>query len=123
MRECYVLTMPSGRIAIADLTQVGRKRYYLNRINVPEPHRGEGFGSELLRIVLEDADDENVTIELEVYPSGPLDAQTLTDWYVRNGFKKTPQSTFERAPVREREVQGQQDGQQPEASSPTRSSR
>lgn len=92
MRNCYILPTPSARPAIADLTGVGEmvpKTRTLTRINVPEKHRGDGLGSQLLKQILADADAEGVHLSLEVEPSGPLGYDSLVRWYYRYGFRKS----------------------------------
>lgn len=86
MQTCYVFR--STR-TIADLIPPHEVTpgWCISRINVPAEHRGEGHGSAMLRMILRDADAEQVTLWLEVQPSGPLDRQQLTAWYKRYGFK------------------------------------
>lgn len=79
----------SARPAIADVSPAPdiRGAYEINRINVPDGKRGNGYGSQLLRAIIADADLEDVVLVLGVLPSGPLDGQTLEAWYRRYGFK------------------------------------
>lgn len=76
---------------IADLTVPGliTPGWTINRINVPVQHRGQGLGTQMLKLVTSEADLECVSLWLEVMPSGPLDHQALTAWYRRNGFRTT----------------------------------
>lgn len=59
----------------------------ITRINVPDEHRGNRLGSKLLKEICEDADKEQITLWLEIMPSGPLDYDALESWYKRYGFK------------------------------------
>lgn len=56
---------------------------------VTKPNRGEGLGSRLLEMILEDADEEGETLILEPKPfgGGDMDRSDLTDWYTRHGFE------------------------------------
>jgi GNAT superfamily N-acetyltransferase len=80
------LTDPLG-LAVLDLTDYYGEGKIITRINVPEPHQGKHYGSQLLKEVCDDADKERVSLFLEISPSGPLDYQQLYDWYVRYGFR------------------------------------
>lgn len=86
MRTCYVF--PETR-TIADLLPPREVApgWTISRINVPAASRGEGHGSRMLKWIIREADAEQVTLWLEVFPSGPLDYQQLTNWYKRYGFK------------------------------------
>lgn len=89
MKNCYIVEMPDKCIAIADLTRFGDMlpgTTTITRINVPEKYRGQGFGSQLLKQITDDADKDQVILSLEILPSGPLDYDQLRDWYVRYGF-------------------------------------
>lgn len=80
------LTEPLG-LAALDLTDYYGEGKIITRVNVPEAHRGKGLGSQLLKEVCDDASRENITLFLEISPSGPLDYGQLHDWYVRYGFR------------------------------------
>lgn len=92
MKTCFMLEIEPGRAAIADLVS-GRDMglppgtLILTRINVPVQCRGKGHGSYLLQTVLDAADAEQVTLALEVMPSGDLSFAQLELWYERHGFK------------------------------------
>jgi len=94
MKTCYITRLGDADCAIADLTG-----YYndvtgeclgqlITRINVPKrgPYRGQGIGTQLLKRILADADQEQVTLFLEVVPSDGLDVEALSAWYARHGF-------------------------------------
>lgn len=85
---------------IADLVKPGELTDYwtITRINIPAEHRGHGYGSDLLRRILADADEEGVILALEVFPSGPLDYDVLEQWYGRYGFQMTSQGYLLRIP-------------------------
>lgn len=62
-------------------------RYYvITRINVMEQYRGQGYGTRILNMILEDADKEGKRLLLEPVPSGGLDQKELEAWYERHGF-------------------------------------
>lgn len=89
MKETYHLRLedPPG-LAILDVAgPKSVKQLVLTRVNVPKKHRGNGHASTLLKMALEDADQEGITLVLGVVPSDGLDAETLTAWYLRNGFE------------------------------------
>lgn len=85
MKTCYV---DMETRSIADLIAPGELApgWCISRINVPEPHRGKGNGTKILKRILADADAEGRTLWLEVHSSGPLDNNQLIDWYTRHGF-------------------------------------
>lgn len=93
MKSCYV--DPKSR-AIADLIRLKEREWLLTRINVPFQNRGKGYASTLLKRVLYEADQEGITLTLEVIPSGNLDEQQLTAWYERNGFIKQGNGVMKR---------------------------
>lgn len=83
MRTFYVI--PDKR-AIADVQPVIDDVWMITRINVPSVYRGTGVGSTLLRMILEDADAERVTLSLGIVDSGGLSFDDLGAWYRRHGF-------------------------------------
>jgi GNAT superfamily N-acetyltransferase len=91
MKTVYHIPMPKGiRPAIGDVSEIGTGVYLINRINVPEPFRGQGYGHRILQCILNDADREHVTLVLEVHASDSRDIMTndtLIAWYRRHGFK------------------------------------
>jgi GNAT superfamily N-acetyltransferase len=89
MRTFYHIRMPSGvRPAVGDVSEIGTSLYEINRINVPEPFRGKGYGTRILQDIIRDADREGITLTLSVFSSGKqLDNDDLIAWYGRHGFK------------------------------------
>jgi predicted GNAT family N-acyltransferase len=87
MRTCYII--PEVR-AIADLIHPGELTpgWTIGRINVPTKHRGKGYGTKLLSLVLADADSESVELWLEVSASDGLSHAELVSWYRRHGFSE-----------------------------------
>lgn len=90
---------------MADLSAPGNCQRYKNgncwwihRVNVPQAIRGKGYGTQLLEMILADADRDRVWLGLEAYSSGDLTQQELEDWYLRHGFVKDPWDQFFRAP-------------------------
>jgi len=92
--------------AIADLAapQDVISEWTITRINVPPKFRGKGIGSQLLKLVLEDADKYGVNLVLEPYASGGLNGGLLQgqllDWYSRHGFSPWKDGYLIRRPVR-----------------------
>lgn len=85
--DTYMIQPKGGRIAIADVCLMTDGMWWLVRINVPEDQRGNGHGRELLKQVIEDADQKERILALGISPSGPLDWDALRAWYERYGFE------------------------------------
>ncbi|MEU5974302.1 GNAT family N-acetyltransferase [Streptomyces sp. NPDC047315] len=65
----------------------------VSRVIVRPSARGQGWGCEVLRAVLDDADREGVPLILEVDDgSAEFSGAALTDWYSRYGFEPVPGS-------------------------------
>lgn len=90
MNTCYALSLARHVMAVADLVAPHELTpgWTITRINVPEGYRGHGYGSQLLRIVLQDADEKGLPLYLEPQGSGPLGYDELVAWYERYGFTK-----------------------------------
>jgi GNAT superfamily N-acetyltransferase len=98
MKTSYVVTCARGQIAVADLSPPGlidEDAWWVHRINVPWRYRGEGFGSELLSMILLDADQEGAELALTPLAT-PMDvglrliglsSSQLFAWYARHGFE------------------------------------
>ena len=93
MKQTYHIKDESGVLAaaIADVVKMPvdstkREYYVITRINVMEKYRGQGLGTKILSMIIEDADKENVTLFLEPVSSGWLSSEELQAWYERNGF-------------------------------------
>ena len=84
MPTCY---FHKATRSIADLNVIDSGEYLITRINVPSSSRGKGIGSIILDEICLDADENGVTLKLEVIPSGGLTFHDLTRWYERRGFK------------------------------------
>lgn len=87
MKSCYIIKVDSTSIAIADLCDYFGDGFIITRINVPIEYRGKGFGSQLLNLILTEADKTNTTLFLEILSSGALSYSDLEKWYKRHGFK------------------------------------
>jgi len=87
MKTSFILRLSPSKIAIADLTRISRDVYEINRINVPPNFRGQRHGRELLRLIIEEADANHITLRLLPLPSGGLGKKKLIQWYERHGFK------------------------------------
>lgn len=100
MQTCYTLRMPDGySIAILDLSKVRGRVYEVNRINVPERHRGRRYGTALLREACTDADRCCVLLRLVPLESGGLSTTELEAWYTRHGFVQRSNGYFYREPL------------------------
>ncbi len=91
------LANPSG-LAVLDLCNYYNQGFVITRINVPEAHRGKGIGAKLLSAATAAADEEGVTLWLEVASSGPLDNDALAAWYRRYGFRGSAIGVMRRKP-------------------------
>ncbi len=81
------LSDPVG-LAVLDYTEYyAPDAWYITRINVPRSHRGKGIASKLLNRFLAMADEQNITVWLEIQPSDGLTYDELEAWYLRHGFK------------------------------------
>lgn len=97
MKTCYVLT---DTRTIADLVAPGEltENWTVTRINVPREFRGQGNGTKILKLILADADREQITLQLEPSPSDGLDYDQLVVWYKCHGFKMMPVGYMKRLP-------------------------
>jgi len=84
MPTCY---FHKATRSIADLISVDSGEYLLTRVNVPDKYRNAGIGSRILDEICKDADENGVTLVLEVVPSGGLTFHDLVRWYERRGFE------------------------------------
>lgn len=90
MKTCYVDPRTCSIADLCDAREMGLIGTLITRINVPEPHRGNGHGSALLREICMDADTEQVNLWLEIHASdgrGVMNYDKLVAWYERHGFK------------------------------------
>jgi ribosomal protein S18 acetylase RimI-like enzyme len=75
----------------------------LTRIEVGREHRGQGYASKLLAMVLADSDREGIDIYLSVEPDGTgLDRSALIAWYERHGFEYFKEDTMRYKPTKEK---------------------
>ena len=91
MLDSYTLTLPASNLPPHPIADLSRCRgwenvYEINRINVPAAFRHRGFGTEMLGMVLEFAEDHDIILVLSILPSGPLNHDQLRAWYERHGF-------------------------------------
>lgn len=98
MKNQYWIALGPCHVAIADLVKVHAGVWMLTRINVPHAYRGQGFGRQLLQMILDDADRFSQTIELGILDSGGLSHAQLEEWYRRNGFEEVNRNTWSRSP-------------------------
>lgn len=75
------------------------KTWLFTGIDVAHNERGKGVARDLMRVVLDDADREGVTLILSVEPDGTgLSFEQLKSWYTRLGFEEISDGTMERYP-------------------------
>jgi N-acetylglutamate synthase-like GNAT family acetyltransferase len=72
----------------AHLTDTGVNLVNLDSIQVTDPQRGNGYGSQLLDQVAAAAAAEGVTVTLTCAPTegSPFSAKTLCKWFGRHGW-------------------------------------
>ena len=94
-----------NKLAIMDVVQdltIKGGGWIITRINVPEIHRGKGYGSALLDRFLELADHFQKTVSLGASSSNPKFTNgKLREWYKRHGFireKGAPTNSLIRFP-------------------------
>lgn len=100
MKTCYI---DRETRTIADLVKpdVQAPGWTITRINVPQQHRGNKYGSAMLKRICADADIEGAALYLFVSPSGGLNFAQLTDWYKRYGFERILTGYMRRLPMHE----------------------
>lgn len=87
MKSTYFIRVSDIRIAILDNCDYYNLGRIITRINVPQEYRRQGVGSNLLKMVCEDADKEKIRLFLEIFPSGEATYEVLEHWYLKYGFK------------------------------------
>ena len=88
MKTLYYVGIDKHKMASIDLVEY-LKGFVITRIFVPPEHQGQGYGSQVLKLVLDDADAEGIILYLTVNAYGALSAKQLRDWYRRHGFLRT----------------------------------
>ena len=96
MKNIYYIGISKDKMASIDLAPYD-KGWMITRIFVPEDCRRQGFGSQVLKLVLEDADIEHVILYLPIHPYSNTEYQRLEAWYKRHGFKRQ-RGLFHRRP-------------------------
>lgn len=108
MRLFYILRTDVTTPCIADLSdmrgnsmlppnpanQIYDKCWWVHRINVPRDVRRRGLGTQLLQMILTDADSEGITLYLEVATSGDMTNDQLCQWYAKHGFYQHPDADW-----------------------------
>ncbi|WP_188285327.1 GNAT family N-acetyltransferase [Streptomyces sp. CBMA29] len=87
MNPVYALYAGAASVSLL-LDPDGHRPAILTEIAVWPEHQGKGWGSEILRMVTTEADQDGVAIMLSVEP-GPngLTFKQLVSWYRRYGFE------------------------------------
>ncbi|MEV6419059.1 GNAT family N-acetyltransferase [Streptomyces sp. NPDC051662] len=86
MKDVYVLHAGAVSASLL-LDPTGNQPAILSEVAVRPDDQGQGWGSEILRMVCAEADAEAITLMLSVDP-GPygLSYEALRAWYGRHGF-------------------------------------
>lgn len=86
--KAFFIQLSPIRIAILDTVRYPDEPgvYWITRVNVPRGYRGRGFGTHLLRLVTNWADEHGLVLKLTIQESGGLTTKQLESWYKRYGF-------------------------------------
>lgn len=93
MQNSYFLKNDDGEVTVLayltpDVSMGHEGRWILNRIAVARgTDKGQGWGTKLLTLITEQADDEKATLWLGVSPDVPGYFRRLVKWYTRHGFR------------------------------------
>jgi GNAT superfamily N-acetyltransferase len=68
--------------------------YYFNRLIVDPKLRGLGLSNQLMKQVIEWANQNSITILLDINPYGPLSYNDLEKFYMKFGFKPSETGIF-----------------------------
>jgi GNAT superfamily N-acetyltransferase len=68
--------------------------YYFNRLIVDPKLRGLGLSNQLLKQVIDWANQNSITILLDINPYGPLSYNDLEKFYMKFGFKPSETGIF-----------------------------
>ena len=68
----------------------GKYIWWLTDIEVPENHRRQGIGNWLMHQICKDADNEKVTLGLQISGYGTMSDDNLARWYTDHGFAIEP---------------------------------
>lgn len=91
MRESYIHKPTRAVLTASASLTMPNSKWWVNRINVPEHHRGKGIASCLLTAACCDADLHSIMLRLHASPdlSGKgLNQECLIAFYERHGFKQ-----------------------------------
>lgn len=102
MKHTYHVELPLGSkryvaVGVANLIK-HPGGLLLSSIFIPIAFRKQGYGSMLLKKVLEDADQKGITLFLHASSSGWMEDSQLVAWYERYGFRMRNALMFERMP-------------------------
>lgn len=85
-----VFAIINDRICSADISKMGfdntKNIYYFNRLIVPQPLRGKGVATLLMKKLIEILDIEKIILICEVNPYGDLNEEQLFKFYKKYGF-------------------------------------
>lgn len=96
MKSTYTIKLSSTRLAVLDVTMLEENLAEITRVNVPLEFRGQGHGSDLLQQVIDDADVEEINLQLFINPYGSMTYEQLQRWYEDNGFEEAEDGRFVR---------------------------
>lgn len=74
-------------IGTAYCGSISQKEMYFNRLYVDPKFRNRGFGTKLLKKVLEAIKERHLVLRLDINPYGDMDYDQLKQWYEKYGFK------------------------------------
>jgi ribosomal protein S18 acetylase RimI-like enzyme len=89
MRTIYADPIHWATVTLMDVTNSDADGWLITGVEVQKRFRGQGYASDLLDRVCEDADAEGVRLLLEISPDGTgLSDAALDAFYRRHGFEE-----------------------------------
>jgi hypothetical protein len=91
MKNYYIVNddVEMGQSCIIDLVpapEMGLAGWVLTRVHTTSKVRGKGLAKRAMALALADADEDHVSLWLEINPYGPMSYEQLAEWYIRLGF-------------------------------------
>ena len=88
MKTTYADPVHWATVTLMDITNSDADGWLITGVQVQARFRGQGYASDLLDRVCQDADEEGVKLFLEIAPDGTgLDEAVLDAFYRRHGFE------------------------------------
>lgn len=85
-RHCTIELHGGDRILASAEIRTAADIWVFQRITVTEDRRSEGFGSDVLKKLVEYLDANKIDLYANVHSSGNLSDEQLLAWYKRYGF-------------------------------------